>query len=212
MMIDLEILLDKVSIHIGDLSSFAMENAKHFKLIAWDIETSGLDWKSDVIGTCQIYFPDSQVHIVQINNTTPSHLKELLNDSGICKLFHHAMFDLRFMVSYWSIEVHNVTCTKIASKILTPSMENHSLKNIIKKYLGITLDKMLQTSNWLESDLSKEQINYAVRDVIYLPELFKILKQKLLFKERWALAEACFSYLPVKAKLDILGIKDVFAY
>lgn len=211
-MIDLETLLDKVSIHIGDLSSFAMENAKQFKLIAWDIETSGLDWKRDVIGTCQIYFPDSHVHIVQINNTAPSHLKELLNDSGICKLFHHAMFDLRFMVSYWSIEVQNVACTKIASKILTPSMENHSLKNIVKKYLGIRLDKMLQTSNWLESNLTKEQINYAVSDVIYLPELFTILKQKLLSKERWTLAEACFSYLPVKVKLDILGIKDVFQY
>ncbi len=211
-MVDLETLLDKVSIHIGDLSPSAMENAKQFKLIAWDIETSGLDWKRDVIGACQIYFPDSQVHIVRINNTTPSHLKELLNDSEICKLFHHAMFDLRFMVSNWSIEVQNVACTKIASKILTPSMENHSLKNIAKKYLGIHLDKMLQTSNWIESNLTKEQINYAVSDVIYLPELFAILKKKLLSKERWKLAETCFSYLPARVKMDILGIKDVFQY
>lgn len=208
----LEALLSKVSIHIGDLPTPVVESARRVGLVAWDIETSGLNWKEDRIGTCQIYVPDSQVYIVRISSTPPRQLEALLNDANVCKVFHHAMFDLRFMVYQWSVGAQNVACTKIASKILDPSEKDHSLNSILQRHLGVSLDKGLRRSDWLIERLTQEQVKYAARDVLYLPQLLEKLQRTLMSCGRWCLAEACFTHLPVRVQLDILGCGDVFQY
>lgn len=201
-----------VAISIGDIPEFAISEARHAGSIAWDIETSGLDWKYDKICTCQIFVPDSHVFVIRVCDSIPLNLKLLLNDKHVCKVFHHAPFDLRFMTYHWSTEVKNVACTKIASKILDPQKNDHSLKTILERYLGINIDKNMQTSNWLCENLTEEQLIYAVRDVLYLPRLFGMLKRELICCDRWTLAEASFDYLPTRVKLDVLGSGDVFLY
>lgn len=205
-------LINKISISTGDIPANAIKYARSAGLIAWDIETSGLDWNNNEIGTCQIYIPPARIYIILVNDTTPRYLKLLLKDKGICKVFHHAMFDLRFMTYKWSVKSNNVCCTKIASKILDPWKENHSLKAIIHEHLGVEINKKMQRSDWLIKDLSNDQIMYAARDVLFLPELFSALKGKLIHSNRWELAEASFSYLPIRAYLDIIGCEDVYKY
>lgn len=207
-----EILNYDVAISIGDIPAFAISEARHAGSIAWDIETSGLDWKYDKICTCQVFIPNSRVFLIRVCDSIPYNLKMLLNDEHVCKVFHHAPFDLRFMTYHWSTEVQNVVCTKIASKILAPEMNDHSLKNLLERYLGIYLDKKMQTSNWLCEKLTEEQLIYAVRDVLYLPTLFNELKCSLICCDRWALADASFDYLPTRVKLDVLGSGDVYLY
>jgi len=202
----------KISESVGDISGSAIEKARRARLIAWDIETSGLDWKNNRIGTCQVYIPGDKIYIVLINDCTPHNLKLLLTNNDICKIFHHATFDLRFMTHNWSIKTQNVVCTKIASKILNPSMKDHSLKNILSQYLGITISKEMRLTNWTTSNLSSNQIKYAATDVFYLPRLFDALKYALINCDRWDLAEASFAYLPTRVELDILGSRDVFIY
>lgn len=207
-----ELLQSMISVHSGDLPSYVLKSARNTSVVAWDIETSGLDWKKDKIGTCQIFVPHSQVHLVQITDAPHPRLESLLNDPNICKIFHHAPFDLRFMMYQWSADAKNIVCTKISSKILEPSQKSHSLKQIIQQYLHTSLDKTLQMSNWLAQDLTDEQIEYAVRDVLYLPQLFSLLKKELVKSGRWNLAQASFDYLPIRTKLDVLGAADVFEY
>src|SRR5688572_22081989 len=97
--------------------------------VAWDIETTGLDWDSDRIATCQIYSVDTGPIIVQLNGHVPTQLCGLLRDEQVVKVFHHAPFDLRFMRAQWGVQARNVKCTKIASKLLFPTLpsEAHSL-------------------------------------------------------------------------------------
>ena len=213
-MIQLQALQNKLSISTGDLPVSAIAEAKYAGMVAWDIETSGLNWKHDKIGVCQIYVPDVKVYVVRMNgiDAPRSNLISLLCDEAVCKIFHHAMFDLRFMVHHWSIEPRNVVCTKVASKILNPLEKDHSLKRLLRQYLNVYLDKHVRVSNWLHDQLSTDQVSYAANDVLYLPELFHKLHQLLESCSRWDLAQESFHYLPVRVKLDLIGAEDVFKY
>lgn len=202
----------KISVHTGDLPVQALNDAERAGIVAWDIETSGLDWKSDKIGTCQIFIPESHVHIVQITKAPHPNLEQLLSNPDVCKIFHHAPFDVRFMAYQWGTRAQNIMCTKIASKILEPDSSDHSLKYILQKNLGIVIDKKLQVSNWLADNLSEEQFMYAAKDVVFLPILLKVLQEKLMKCQRWPLAQASFAYIPARVELEILGAGDVFKY
>jgi len=201
-----------ILVHVGDLPQAVAETAKRTGCVAWDIETSGLNWKTDQIGTCQLYIPNMQLHIVQITDRRPLCLAGILGDGDIYKIFHHAMFDLRFMAYQWSVRPKNVACTKIASKILNPLAKDHSLKQLLDQYLHVSISKRLRKSNWLKEHLTVAQLNYAGNDVLYLPALFEKLKDELQSLKRWPLAGACYTFLPSRVQLDILGAEDVFQY
>jgi len=205
---------DSVRKFYGDLPPTEAAKARRAGLIAWDIETSGLNWKKDKIATCQIFVPSRDVYLVQFNGSmnTPLNLASLMNDSKVIKIFHHAMFDMRFMGFHWDMQPNNVVCTKIASKLLEPAETDHSLQRILQRYLNIHIDKDHRVSNWLIDELSKEQLEYAVSDVIYLPTLFTLLKASLERRNRWNIATKVFEFLPVRVHLDLLGAGDVYRY
>ncbi len=207
-----ETLLEKVSICNGDLPRPVLERAMHLEVIAWDIETSGLNWKEDQVATCQIYVPDSGVYVVRITDALRPNLRKLLAAPNVCKVFHHAMFDLRFMAYQWSFEIQNVVCTKIASKILNPKEENHTLKSLLQQHLETFIDKEQRNSDWFRKHLTQEQLAYAAKDVIYLPQLFEMLRDKLVTNGRWSLAEACYQFIPIQVQLEIIGTANVFQY
>jgi len=183
------------------------------KTIAWDIETTGLDWHNDKIGICQLYVPNRPAAIIRIDDTPPEKLRLLLLDTSIRKVFHHAMFDLRFMSYYWKVLPQNIACTKIAVKLLDVINKNkHSLKPILKKYLGIKISKREQLSNWISDEITEKQISYAVNDVMYLLQLLSVLEGELKSKNLLELAHLCFAHIPARVQLDILGYGDVYSY
>ena len=210
----MQALHSDVRTYAGDLPHYALGKAREVGLIGWDIETSGLDWKLDKIGTCQVFIPKCDVFVVQVNklSSAPANLESLLRDVEVRKVLHHAIFDLRFMLHHWAVPIENVACTKIASKILDPSARDHTLRSTLRKYLAIHIEKDLGNSDWLRDPLSDEQVQYAVQDVIHLPTLFEKLQRALEASGKWHLAEESFRYLPTRASLDILGAGDVFEY
>lgn len=202
-------------LHEGDLPRHYYDLAKNAGVVSWDIETSGLEWRKERIALCQICVFEGQshsVHIVRINGAVPVNTRELLQDAKVCKIFHHAAFDLRFMAHRWAAHPCNVVCTKIASKVLHPGKGDHSLKSLLENHLGIVISKQQRLSNWFADDLTSEQIKYAINDVIHLRNLFNSLQGKLIDLERWNLAKKSFDYLPTRVCLDVLGCDDVFAY
>jgi len=182
-------------------------------LIAFDIETSGLDWSVDRIAMIQLYTPGEPPAIVRVNGKVPERVAALLEDERIVKIFHHAMFDLRFMTHHWRIEARNIRCTKIAAKLLYPNdRERQSLTALITDHLGFTIDKSEQKSDWSARQLSQSQLTYATNDVIHLPALFDVLHERLVERELWDLAAACFSHVPTRVKLEVGGFGDPFTY
>lgn len=188
--------------------------AREHQAVAWDIETSGLDWKSERIGLCQLLVKEHGLSIVKIKkNRRPPNLAAILRDASIQKVFHHAMFDLRFLCYHWDITAENIACTKIASKLLDPEKtKGHTLTALVERYLGVTLDKGSRKSDWLTWGLSPDQLKYAGDDVKYLPDLLDILLKELEKKNRRNLAMRCFAHIPTQVQLEIQGFKDLYAY
>lgn len=197
-----------------DLPAEHLKAARRRGKVAWDIETTGLDWRTDRIGTCQLYAPEAQPIIVRIGSGTPSRLAQLLTDDSVTKLFHHAMFDLRFMSYAWDVEPRSIACTKVAAKVLQcdEPEATTSLKELLRMYLGAELDKDQQLSDWTATEFSAEQLAYAAADVVHLLELLKCLEADLEKKSRLELAKACYAHIPIRVKLDLLGLPDVYTY
>jgi len=201
-----------VTIQVGDLSKEETELATKKGEIGWDIETTGLDWQVATICTCQLSIGAEKIIIVKTNEHRPGNLCNLLQNSQIKKVFHHATFDLRFMAYKWEANALNVACTKIASKLLYPKRKDHSLKSLLKEYFGICIDKNERMSNWLSDELTTEQVSYAARDVMYLIPLLMELEKKLKTKKLLDLSKACFEHIPTRVQLDINKYGDVYQY
>jgi len=196
--------------HDIPLSFFNLVRAS--KVVAWDIETTGLNWNSDIIATCQLFVPPDTVSIVKTDDQVPEYMRQILSDKRIKKVFHYAIFDLRFMCYQWDVFAENVACTKTASKLLSPEKTEHSLKSLLDQYLNIMIDKSERLSNWLSDNLSQEQLTYAVQDVIYLLDLLNILEENLKSNQLLNLARRCFAHIPTKVELDILQYQDIYTY
>ena len=197
----------------GDIDDAFYSRAASAKRVAWDIETSGLDWRTDTIGTCQIAVGES-VAVVQLDRRPPHRLQALLENRDVIKVFHHAPFDLRFMVNHWRVKPASIACTKVASKILDPSLNSgeHSLKPVLSRELGIDVDKSLQASDWTHAHLTVDQLAYAATDVVFLERLLDHQVERASRAGLQTLLQDCFDFLPTRAQLDIRGSSDVFSY
>ena len=204
-------LRGEVQVVIGDLDQVTYDRLIASPLLSWDIETTGLDWRSDRIATVQIH-DRGAVTVVHRPQSRPERLCRLLSTSETPKLLHHAMFDLRFMAAEWGAHAANVSCTKVAAKLLRLPPKEQSLAPLVSRYLGIILEKTHQTSDWMTASLSAEQLRYAARDVLYLEALMSRLRMDLESSDRWELAAACFGHLPTRVALDVAEFDDVYSY
>ncbi|MGH7212286.1 MAG: ribonuclease D [Acetobacteraceae bacterium] len=190
-------------------------------VVAVDTETMGLNPHRDRLCLVQLSAGDNVAHLVQLRPTSLGgrgfdcpNLARLLADPATVKLMHFARFDVAVLQHSLRITVAPVRCTKIAAKLVRTFTDRHGLRDLCKELLGVEISKQQQTSDWGAPDLSAEQLAYAASDVLYLHALWARLETLLRREGRLALAEACFAFLPTRARLDLLGYEDpdVFAH
>ena len=97
---------------------------------------------------------------------------------NINKLFHYARADLLFIKKYLEVNVENINCTKIMSKIARSYSDKHGLKDLIKEFIGIDISKQLQTSDF-GGELSDKQLKYCAQDVVYLHKIYDVFKKNI---------------------------------
>jgi ribonuclease D len=184
--------------------------------IAVDTEAMGLDPARDRLCLIQIYAGEGDCYMVQFENENKSspNLVKLLSNKDVKKIFHYARFDMAAIKWALKVNVENVYCTKIASKIARTYSNNHGLKDLCKELLNIKIEKTQQSSDWGNINLSKEQISYAANDVIYLHKIKEKLDGMLSREKRHDLVEACLYFLPTRVELDLRGWgeKDIFSH
>jgi ribonuclease D len=190
-------------------------------VVAVDTETMGLNPHRDRLCLVQLSAGDGRAHLVQIippalggRGYDCPNLSRMLADPGTVKLMHFARFDVAVLQHALGITVAPVRCTKIAARLTRTFTDRHGLKDLCKELLGVDLSKQQQTSDWGAVDLTAEQMAYAASDVLHLHALWAKLEALLGRENRLELAQACFDFLPARARLDLLGYTDpdIFAH
>jgi ribonuclease D len=197
--------------HRGDLPAAYAPGGS----IAVDTETLGLDPRRDRLCVVQVSRGDGDAEVVQVvPGQMPERLVAILADPSVEKLFHYARFDVAVLWHRLGVVPEPLYCSKIASRLARTYTDRHGLKDLTRELLGIELSKQQQSSDWGADVLTQAQVDYAASDVLHLHALKERLDAMLLREGRRELAEACFRFLPTRARLDLLGWQetDIFAH
>ena len=185
--------------------------------VAVDTETMGLLPGRDRLCLVQISDGGPDQHLVRFapnSDFAAPRLKAVLADPNRLKIYHFARFDLASIERYLGVEAGPVYCTKIASRLVRTYTDRHGLKELCREMLGQELSKQQQSSDWGAPEISEAQREYAASDVRYLHALKAAFDIRLEREGRMAIAQACYDFLPTRARLDLAGWPeiDIFAH
>ena len=136
----------KIKLHTNDLP-----NSVNFtESVAVDTEAMGLNHKRDRLCLVQLSNGNGVCHIVQIQNniSKPKNLIKLFKNKKILKIFHYARFDVGILKHSFNINIENIYCTKIASKLARTFTNEHGYKDLCKNLLNKKISKTEQTTDW----------------------------------------------------------------
>jgi ribonuclease D len=195
---------------LPDLSNYDVD------AVAIDTETLGLNPHRDRLCVVQISPGDGSADVIQIaqGQRKAPNLAAILRNRRITKLFHYGRFDIAVLYHAFGVMAEPVFCTKIASRLTRTYTDRHGLKENLKEMLDVDISKQQQSSDWAAETLSQAQLEYAASDVLHLHALRDKLMARLVRDGRLPHAEACFTFLPTRAKLDLIGWEetDIFAH
>jgi len=201
----------KINLYNGDIP----ENIKISNSIAIDSETMGLNPKRDKLCLIQLSNGDEICHLIKIDlkNKKPVNLIKILKNNKVQKIFHFARFDVAVFKYNFKIDIKNVYCTKIASKLVRTYTDKHGYKDLCSELLNKNISKTEQSSDW-GGELTKDQQKYAATDVLYLHKIKQKLDKMLARENREGLAKACFAFIQHRTDLDLLGWaeQDIFKH
>ena len=206
--------MSTIRYHEGDIS--AEDAARYTGAIAIDTETLGLVPRRDRLCVVQLSPGDGSADVIRIaaGQTAAPNLVAMMADGTREKIFHYGRFDIAVLYHTFGVTTASIFCTKIASRLCRTYTDRHGLKDNLKELLDIDVSKAQQQSDWAAEKLSPAQLEYAASDVLHLHALREKLMQRLVRDNRLEMAQACFAFLPTRAKLDILGWEetDIFAH
>jgi len=196
----------KINLYEGDIPN----NFRVSESIAIDSETMGLIPHRDKLCLVQLSNGDNVCHLVKVDSSKsrPKNLINILKNNKIQKIFHFARFDIAVLKFNFKINIKNIYCTKIASKLVRTYTDRHGYKDLCNELLKVNISKNEQSSDW-GGKLTIKQQKYAATDVLYLHELREKLNVMLIREKRVKLAQACFDFLEHRTDLDIIGWQDI---
>ncbi len=197
----------KVELHHGDLP----DGIEFGEFVAVDCEMMGLNPIRDRLCLVQISAGDGVCHLVKFKRGEydAPNLVALLGNQDITKMFHFARLDLATLLAYLNVLTAPVYCTKIASKLVRTFTQHHGLKVLCKELINVDMSKQQTCTDWGAHTLTKEQLEYAALDVLYLHEIKDKLHEMIVREERVELAQSCFDFLPSRVVLDLAGWEDM---
>jgi len=202
----------KIKLHNNDLP----RGVKIYKSVAIDTETMGLNPLRDRLCLVQLSSGNDVCHLVKIKSkpSMPKNLINILKNKKILKIFHFARFDVAVLKHNFNIDINNIYCTKIASKLVRTFTDKHGYKDLCKELLDIQISKTEQTTDWGKIKLTLAQQKYAATDVLHLHKIKDELNKILKRENRTELANACFDFIKFRTNLDLEGWnnQDIFSH
>ncbi len=196
---------NNIQLHKNDLP----DDLNLGNILAVDGEFMGLNVRRDPLCLIQLSTGKSDAHIIQFdrNNYQAPNLARLLNDEKITKIFHYGRADIAHIKYYLKTDTNNILDTKIASRLARSYSDNHSLKTLIKEFIGIDISKQFQNSDF-GGELTPSQIKYCANDVIYLHKIHEELNKILIRENRVNLYKDCLKFIKTRVELDLALFKE----
>ncbi len=110
-------------------------------------------------------------------------LLDVIYDPAITKVLHAAGQDLE--IFYWlrGSVPENLFDTQIAAPLLG-HQEQIGYANLVKEVLKVDLSKSHSRADWTRRPLPEQQLNYAADDVIYLAQMYPVMRNELASLDR----------------------------
>ncbi len=161
------------------------------KVVALDTEFVRTRTYYAQLGLIQVYNGEVLALIDPVSDIDLSEFWKLLADESILKVLHSASEDLEAFAHYGGVQPTPYFDSQIGAGF---AKMGHALgyANLVKRVLGVVLDKGESRTDWIKRPLSDKQLTYAANDVFYLFHLFPLLKAKLerLGRYQWTLEES----------------------
>lgn len=132
-----------------------------------------------------------------------SPLRDLLTDPAVTKIFHAGTQDLEIFYRECGVATAPVFDTQVAATLAGfPQQVGYGA--LVKEVLGVALDKGDTYTDWSRRPLSDTQVEYALNDVRYLPEVHRRLLGELEREGRLPWLSADFSRLEDPASYEVV--------
>lgn len=119
-----------------------------------------------------------QLAVIDPLAVDPRPVVELVGRPDLSTVLHAAQGDLALLAQRFGVVGTQIFDTQIAAAFLGLG-DQVGYGGLVEKLLGVTLDKAMQYTRWLERPLSPEQLAYALDDVRYLPLVARELETRL---------------------------------
>jgi ribonuclease D len=131
-----------------------------------------------ILGLVQIALPDGSCYLLDtVAAPDLSPLAGVLSDPRIEKILHDAPQDLMILNRAAGAPARRVFDTRLAAGFAGMDSQT-SLQNLLADLAGVQLPKGHTRTDWTARPLSRDQLEYAVDDVIHMPRVALLLREK----------------------------------
>jgi len=174
-------------------TSRALASLGDVDLVALDTEGASFHRFVDRIYLLQLSTRDRTIIIDPLPIGVPEELGRLLEDPNVQVVFHDADYDLRLLHQDYNWQLRNVFDTRLAAQLL--GIRAFGLAALLERFFGVKLEKKHQRADWSMRPLTRDMLDYAAQDTMYLLDLRDRLADELTARGRWAWAQEEFQLL-----------------
>lgn len=188
-----------------DFDELCTKLAAH-KYLSIDTESNSLYVYKEKLCLLQL----SSEHVNAVVDMLAVDIKPLLPvfaDPAVEKIFHSADSDIRVLKAAVKCTFVNIFDVMVAAKYL--GIIKCGLDSMVKEFFGLELNKKYQKADWGRRPLTREMLDYASGDTIYLKKLRDLLGAELEKKGRLEEAMGQFAQIckiePTPMRFDESG-------
>jgi ribonuclease D len=124
------------------------------------------------------------VDVLRVKDMRP--FARIIESPHIQKIFHDVSYDLRITTHQFGCRPRNIFDTQIATVLI--GREEIGLGHLMEHFFGVKKEHKYQKADWTRRPLTRDMLDYAIRDAVYLIHLRNILKKELkkLGRMEWA--------------------------
>ena len=171
----------------------AVADFERAKILSIDTEYDSFHYFREKLCLIQIHATHTTYLFDPSGDVALSFLGAFFDNQRIVKILHAADNDIRLLRRDYGFGFRNIFDTHRAAFLL--GFRELSLDKMIKEFVGVELkkNKKIQRSHWDNRPLTEEQVEYAVQDVIYLPDLYQKQTAELTAKNLQESAREAFA-------------------